>query len=132
MAEGTVNTLTDTGETGIDKDDNTSTTYTAGIVCKKTPLTINGAGTLNITSENGNGIKCTNVMKMKDVTLNVSGKEEAAAGHNGVTAKLISYNIILSIYTPLPFKRIETSYLLLYRFFKVLQYTFYILLLPIN
>lgn len=88
MAEGTVNTLTDTGETGIDKDDNTSTTYTAGIVCKKTPLTINGAGTLNITSENGNGIKCTNVMKMKDVTLNVSGKEEAAAGHNGVTAKL--------------------------------------------
>lgn len=88
MAEGTVNTLTDTGETGIDKDDNTSTTYTAGIVCKKTPLTINGAGTLNITSENGNGIKCTNVMKMKDVTLNVSGKEEAATGHNGVTAKL--------------------------------------------
>lgn len=88
VADGTVTTLTDTGATGIDKDDGTSTTYTAGIVCKKTPLTINGAGTLNITSENGNGIKCTNVMKMKDVTLNVSGKEEAATGHNGVTAKL--------------------------------------------
>lgn len=54
VADKTVTTLTDTGATGIDKDDNTSTTYTAGIVCKKTPLTINGAGTLNITSENGN------------------------------------------------------------------------------
>lgn len=88
MAEGTVNTLTDTGETGIDKDDNTSTTYTAGIVCKQTPLTINGTGTLNIISVNGNGIKCTNLMKIKDVTLNVSGQDEAAVGHNGVTAKL--------------------------------------------
>lgn len=30
-----------------------STTYTAGIVCKKVPLTINGTGTLNIISTNG-------------------------------------------------------------------------------
>lgn len=88
MAEGTVNTLMDTGETGVDKDDSVSTTYTAGIVCKKTPLTINGTGTLNIVSTNGNGIKCTGSMKIKDVVLNVSGPDEASTGHNGVTAKL--------------------------------------------
>jgi hypothetical protein len=33
-----------------------STTYTAGIVCKKVPLTINGTGTLNIISTNGGAL----------------------------------------------------------------------------
>lgn len=88
VADGTVNTLTDAGETGIDKDDGVSTTYTAGIVCKKTPLTINGKGTLNITSKNGNGIKCTNDMKIMDSKICVSGPDETATGHNGITAKL--------------------------------------------
>lgn len=88
MAKKTINTLTDVGETGIDEDDNEATTYTAGIVCKQTPLTINGTGTLNIISVNGNGIKCTNTLKIKDVSLNVSGSDNSSTGHNGVTAKL--------------------------------------------
>lgn len=88
IADGSVNTLTDTGETGIDKDDGVSTTYTAGIVCKKTPLTINGSGTLHIVSTNGNGIKCTDYLKVIGTTVQVSGPNDTSTGHNGITAKL--------------------------------------------
>lgn len=88
LADGSTNMLTDTGATGIDKADATSTTYTAGIVCKKTPLTINGSGSLNILSTNGNGIKCTNLLKILDATIAVSGPNDAACGHNGISGKL--------------------------------------------
>lgn len=88
LADNSTNTLTDTGATGIDKDDATSTTYTAGIVCKKTPLTINGSGTLNILSTYGNGIKCTNLLKILDATIRVSGPDDTACGHNGISGKL--------------------------------------------
>lgn len=100
VKEGTVNTLTDTGATGIDKDDATSTTYTGGIVCKKTPLTINGTGTLNIVSENGNGIKATESLKILDAAINVSGLEENPTGHNGITGKteLSVKNAALNVY----------------------------------
>ena len=87
-SDGTVNTLTDTGASGIDKDDSTSTTYTAGIVCKQTPLTINGKGTINIISKNGNGIKCTNGTKIIGTTVNVSGEGDSSTGHNGISSKL--------------------------------------------
>lgn len=86
IADGSENTLTDTGATGIDADDNT-TTYTAGIVSKKTPLTINGSGTLNIISTNGNGIKCTDDLKILDAVINASGPNDTALGHNGISGK---------------------------------------------
>lgn len=88
VADGSVNTLTDTGETGIDKDDSVSTTYTAGIVSKKTPLTINGSGTLNIVSTNGNGIKCTDELKISNTVVKAGGPDGTSTGHNGITAKL--------------------------------------------
>lgn len=87
-----VNTLLDTGNTGIDKDDGVSTTYTGGIVCKKTPLTINGSGTLNIYSKNGNGIKATDTLKIRNTKINVSGVQDGSAtGHNGITGKTELY-----------------------------------------
>lgn len=87
-----VNTLLDTGNTGIDKDDGVSTTYTGGIMCKKTPLTINGSGTLNIYSKNGNGIKATDTLKIRNTKINVSGVEDGSAtGHNGITGKTELY-----------------------------------------
>lgn len=87
-----INTLSDTGDTGIDKDDGVSTTYTGGIVCKKTPLTINGSGTLNIYSKNGNGIKATDTLKIRNTRINVSGVEDGTAtGHNGITGKTELY-----------------------------------------
>lgn len=88
VADGTVNTLTDTGKTGIDKEDGVSATYTGGIVCKKTPLTINGSGTLTIVSTYGNGIKCTDEMKIIGTTIEVGGLNGKSAGHNGISAKL--------------------------------------------
>ena len=87
IADNNTNTLTDTGKTGIDSDDNSSVTYTAGIVSKKVPLTINGSGTLNIISTYGNGIKCTNDLKILNCVLNVSGPDSTAVGHNGITGK---------------------------------------------
>lgn len=92
LAEGSVNTLLDTGATGIDKDDATSVTYTGGIVCKKTPLTINGKGKLDISTVNGNGIKATDTLKIVDATICVNGAGgtgdgSTPAGHNGISGK---------------------------------------------
>lgn len=88
VKDDSVNTLMDTGATGTDKDDGVSTTYTGGIVCKKTPLTINGSGTLNIYTENGNGIKATDTLRILNAKINVGGGEDgSAAGHNGITGK---------------------------------------------
>jgi len=101
LKEGTVNTLTDTGATGIDKDDGVSTTYTGGINCKKIPLTINGKGTLNITTTNGNGIKATNSLKIIDATISVKGSGNKAAGHNGISGKteVVLENANLDVYS---------------------------------
>ena len=85
--QGEVN-LSDTGVTGVDSDDATDTTYPAGIVCKKTPLELDGSGTLSITSEKGNGIKSTDTLAITDVTVKV-GTQAKAVGHNGITAKTI-------------------------------------------
>lgn len=88
VKSGSINTLNDIGATGIDKDDNTSTTYTGGIVCKKIPLTINGSGQLNIFSTHGNGIKATNTLKILNANIHVSGgTDNQAVGHNGITGK---------------------------------------------
>lgn len=86
VADGSENLLYDEGETGIDKDDKVSTTYTAGIVCKKTPLTINGTGELGMISLHGNGIKATGSLKILDADITVGG-QNTSNGHNGISAK---------------------------------------------
>lgn len=84
---GTVNTLTDVGETGVDAED-ASVTYPCGILSKKeTPLTINGSGTINITSPNGSGIVAKNLLKIVNTTVHV-GTAEQSVGHNGISGKL--------------------------------------------
>jgi len=96
VADGTTNTLTDVGLTGTDADDSTATVYPGGIVCKKTPLSINGKGTLNITSTNGNGIKCTEVLKILNATINI-GSSSSYVGHVGIAGKLGVYTSAPSI-----------------------------------
>lgn len=100
LKENTTNTLTDTGACGIDEDDGVSTTYTAGIVSKKTPLTINGTGSLSISSVNGNGIKCTDELKILDADIS-AGTEVTPLGHNGITGKtnLSIKNALITIYS---------------------------------
>ncbi len=86
LAEGSTNLLTDVGEPGIDAEDGVSQTYTAGIMCKKTPLTINGSGSLGISSTYGNAIKCTNALKILNAQI-TAGTESLPLGHNGITGK---------------------------------------------
>lgn len=83
--QDTVN-LIDTGVTGVNSEDATDTTYPAAVLSKKTPLAINGSGTLVISSVNGNGIKSTSSLLIENATVQV-GTAETAAGHNGITAK---------------------------------------------
>lgn len=106
VKENSVNTLLDVGETGFEVDDDKNVTdtvtYTAGIVCKKTPLTINGSGTLNIYSKNGSGIKATDTLKIRNTRMNVRGVEDGSAtGHNGITGKtgLFVYQADLNIHS---------------------------------
>ena len=92
LEQDTENTLIDTGKCGIDKEDGSSVTYTGGIVCKRTPLTVNGSGKLNIYTEHGNGMKATGTLKILNAKIYVRGKEYSddeynVAGHNGITGR---------------------------------------------
>lgn len=58
---------------------------------KKAPLTIKGNGVLNFLSTNGNGIKCTDSLKLLDATRAVSGPDSTPCGHNEITGKLGLY-----------------------------------------
>lgn len=93
-------TLKDTGVTGTDKDDATDTTYPAAILSKKTPLEIAGSGTLQVSSENGNGIKSTSSLLIQDTTVLV-GTSSNPVGHNGITAKteLETKNADITVYS---------------------------------
>ena len=79
------NSLCDQGSAELNADD-----HTAGIMSKKNvPLTINGSGSLDITSENGNGIQCKNLLKIQDAHISVkTGRDtDAGAGNNGISGK---------------------------------------------
>lgn len=78
--------IMDTSATGV--DDSGETTYPSAIISKKVPLTINGTGTLTASSVNGNGIKCTDTLKIVGTTVNVYGEDkDSPVGHNGVSGK---------------------------------------------
>lgn len=93
-------TLNDTGVTGTAKDDATNITYPAAILSKKTPLVINGNGTLTVSSKNGNGIKSTSSLLIENVTVQ-AGASGSCLGHNGITAKttLETKNSDITIYS---------------------------------
>ena len=79
------NVIEDLGAADLNLDD-----HTAGIMSKKNvPLTLNGSGSLQISSENGNGIQCKNILKLQDATIKVTtgNAEDASAGNNGISGK---------------------------------------------
>lgn len=79
------NVIEDRGAADLNLDD-----HTAGIMSKKNvPLTLNGSGSLQISSENGNGIQCKNFLKLQDATIKVTtgNAEDASAGNNGISGK---------------------------------------------
>ena len=82
LEEESVNTLMNTGVEDVESGD-----IPAGILCKKTPLTINGTGELNIITPNANGIKCTDELKILDATISANGGDNVSTGNNGITGK---------------------------------------------
>lgn len=79
------NVIEDRGAADLNLDD-----HTAGIMSKKNvPLTLNGSGSLQISSENGNGIQCKNFLKLQDATIKVTtgNAEDASVGNNGISGK---------------------------------------------
>ncbi len=76
LADGTTNTLATTGDY-VQTDDNT----VDGAIFSKDDLTINGAGTLTVTSASGHGIVC------KDDLVLVSGEVSITAARHAIQAK---------------------------------------------
>ena len=83
LAEGTVNYLTD-GKTYIYDDQNNEPN---ACVFSKDDLTINGAGALEITANNNNGIGSKNDLKIVSGTIKISAKKNALKGNDSVSIK---------------------------------------------
>ena len=80
LADGTTNSVTNDGD-----DVN-------AVHIKGGPLTINGKGTLNITSDSKSGIKCGKIIKIVDATLNISAANHGVTG-SAVIAQSCAINV---------------------------------------
>ncbi|MDD3305950.1 MAG: carbohydrate-binding domain-containing protein [Acetobacterium sp.] len=78
----TVNTLTD-GGAYVQTDDNT----VDGVIFSKADLTINGEGTLNITTNNNHGIVSKDDLVITGGTYNITSADDALSGKNSVKIK---------------------------------------------
>ncbi|MGI6230289.1 MAG: carbohydrate-binding domain-containing protein [Tractidigestivibacter sp.] len=79
LADGTENSLSTTGEFVSTNDDNID-----GTVFSKSDLTINGDGTLNVTSASGHGIVCKDELVIVGGTINVDAAGHAIQGKDSV------------------------------------------------
>lgn len=85
LEENTTNVLTDTAQTTTETSDTgtTETIYPDGaLVCRQAPLTINGSGTLSVSSTLGTGVKATGALKIMSGNITVTN-----AGNNGIFGK---------------------------------------------
>ena len=82
LNENTVNTLTD-GSEYVQSDDNT----VDGVIFSKADLTINGAGTLNITANYKHAIVSKNDLVITGGTLNITAVKNALSGKDCVKIK---------------------------------------------
>lgn len=86
LEDGTINTLADTAAIATETSDSSTEetlVYPDGaLVCRQAPLTINGNGSLFVSSELGTGIKATGILKIMSGNITVS-----SAGKNGISSK---------------------------------------------
>lgn len=82
LAEGTVNTLTDSEKytAPFDKQPN-------ACLCSRDDLTINGQGTLTVNALSNNGIGCKNDLKIISGTITVNAANNAVKGNDSVAIK---------------------------------------------
>ena len=78
LAEGTQNSVTGVSET-ISEDESTD-----AAIFSKTDLTINGEGTLNVTSSDGKGIVSRDDLKIVSGDINVDSSDHALSGKDSV------------------------------------------------
>lgn len=91
LNQNTVNTLTDSSAY-VQTDENT----VDGVIFSKTDLTINGGGTLNITTSFNHGIVSKDDLVITGGTLNITSADNALSGKNSVKIKDGAINITSS------------------------------------
>jgi len=82
LLENTVNTLIDGTSYTLNRDEDPDATIFA-----KDDLTINGLGTLNVTSNTKNGIHGSNDIKIIDASVNVTAAKDGIKGKDSVSLK---------------------------------------------
>lgn len=82
LNENTVNTLTDSG-TYVQTDENN----VDGVIFSKEDLTINGEGTLNITTSDNHGIVSKDDLVISGGIYNITSADDALSGKNSVKIK---------------------------------------------
>lgn len=92
-AKKTIITLKENTENKLSNGNNENKDYDA-VIYSKDDLTINGEGTLEITSNFENGIKCTDDLKIMSGNITVNSKTNGIIGKDSVTIK--SGNIIIT------------------------------------
>ena len=88
LAQGTENTLSTTGAF-VQSDDN----KVDAVVFSKDDLTLNGTGSLSVTTENGHGIVSKDELTLAGVTLTVSASGHALSGKDSVCVASGTYTL---------------------------------------
>lgn len=88
LAQGTENTLSTTGAF-VQSDDN----KVDAVVFSKDDLTLNGTGSLTVTTENGHGIVSKDELTLAGVTLTVSASGHALSGKDSVCVASGTYTL---------------------------------------
>lgn len=88
LAPGSTNTIVNTGDfVAIDKHD------IDGAIYSRDDLTINGTGTLKVTSEKGNGIVCKNDLKITSGTYEITADKHGLSGKDSIAVANGSFKI---------------------------------------
>ena len=82
LAEGTVNTLTDSDTYTRDYGENKAPN---ACLCARSDMTINGSGTLTVTGNLNNGIDTSKDLKIKEGNITVTARNNALKGNNSIT-----------------------------------------------
>ena len=91
LADGTVNTITDSENYTFAEDDEDQEPDAA--LFSEDDMSINGNGTLNVTGNYADAIKCKKDLKLISGTYNITAVSEGIKGRNSVTVKDGTYNI---------------------------------------
>ena len=82
LADGTTNTLTDSGEAYVQPEDLEQTVD--GVIFALSDLTLNGSGTLEVTAKTGHGIVCKDDLVITDGTYHITAAGKGLAANDSI------------------------------------------------